>query len=363
MKKILYFTIGFLVLIFFLTFFTRGVLAMGVPADNICILVPEICFNNLPAIPTGSVSATNIQTPGIRFTATDPDGNNLTYTYSIDNTTYNLAGGSAASGAYTAYTTAHGTLSWGLHTAYIKVDDGNGGSNSGSFTFTLTLPTYSLTVTKAGTGLGTVTSSPAGVSCGSDCSQFYNSGTVVALPATPAAGSSFAGWSGACTGTGSCNVTMSAAKSVTATFNIILIASGLKFTPSVTRSGVAVTGVTILPDPVTNPTVTIFTVCTDPNQCTKPVRAGDNAVVNFYIVDQNGNLFTGGTYSSVCKLIDPDTNAETTCGSSIATTGAGTINQTATLNLINAGIIRLTITGNTYSKTINIRIPRIQTLE
>src|SRR4030095_5918505 len=41
----------------------------------------------------------------------------------------------------------------------------------------------------------------------------------VTLTATPAAGSTFAGWSGACSGTGSCTVTMSAARSVTATFN------------------------------------------------------------------------------------------------------------------------------------------------
>ncbi len=36
--------------------------------------------------------------------------------------------------------------------------------------------TYALTVTKAGTGTGTVTSSPAGISCGADCSQAYASG-------------------------------------------------------------------------------------------------------------------------------------------------------------------------------------------
>jgi endoglucanase len=76
-----------------------------------------------------------------------------------------------------------------------------------------------LTVTKAGAGSGTVTSSPAGISCGSDCSEAYASGTSVTLTATPSAGSTFAGWSGACSGTGSCGVTMSAARAVTATFN------------------------------------------------------------------------------------------------------------------------------------------------
>ena len=85
-------------------------------------------------------------------------------------------------------------------------------------TFTLSSVTYTLTVAKAGTGTGTVTSSPAGISCGADCSEPYNSGTVVTLSQAATAGSTFTGWSGACTGTGACQVTMSAAKSVTATF-------------------------------------------------------------------------------------------------------------------------------------------------
>ncbi len=48
-------------------------------------------------------------------------------------------------------------------------------------TFNLNPVTYTLTVAKAGTGSGTVTSSPAGISCGADCSEPYNSGTVVTL--------------------------------------------------------------------------------------------------------------------------------------------------------------------------------------
>jgi hypothetical protein len=76
-----------------------------------------------------------------------------------------------------------------------------------------------LTVAKSGTGTGTVTSGPAGINCGSTCSATFASGTAVTLAATADAGSTFAGWSGACTGTGICTVTMDAAKSVTATFN------------------------------------------------------------------------------------------------------------------------------------------------
>jgi hypothetical protein len=83
-----------------------------------------------------------------------------------------------------------------------------------------------LTVTKAGAGAGTVTSNPAALSCGSTCTASFPDGETVTLTTTAAAGSSFGGWSGACTGTGSCQVAMSAARSVTATFAPAAAADG-----------------------------------------------------------------------------------------------------------------------------------------
>ena len=87
-------------------------------------------------------------------------------------------------------------------------------------TATFTLPN-TLTVSLAGTGSGTVTSSPTGINCGSTCSASYASGTQVMLTTTTASGSTFTGWNGGgCSGSGACVVTMSAAQSVTATFNL-----------------------------------------------------------------------------------------------------------------------------------------------
>jgi len=80
--------------------------------------------------------------------------------------------------------------------------------------------TFQLTVTLTGTSTGTVTSSPAGINCAPTCSASFNSGTVVTLTAKAATGAFFQGWSGACTGRSTCKITMTAAKSVTATFNI-----------------------------------------------------------------------------------------------------------------------------------------------
>ncbi|GEM82919.1 InlB B-repeat-containing protein [Meiothermus hypogaeus] len=92
--------------------------------------------------------------------------------------------------------------------------------NSSTQTFTTSAaPTFALTVNKNGTGSGTVTSSPSGINCGATCSAAFNAGASVTLSAAAASGSTFAGWSGACTGTGTCTVTMNAAQTVTATFN------------------------------------------------------------------------------------------------------------------------------------------------
>lgn len=83
------------------------------------------------------------------------------------------------------------------------------------------IATFPLSITKSGNGSGTVTSNPSGISCGIDCSESYVSGVSVTLTATPALGSNFSGWSGACANTsGTCTVTMSAAYSVTATFSL-----------------------------------------------------------------------------------------------------------------------------------------------
>ncbi len=79
---------------------------------------------------------------------------------------------------------------------------------------------YGLTVLKS--GQGRVTSSPSGIDCGGTCSKDFDQDTNVVLTATPASGRIFTGWTvqggGSCPGTGTCTVTMSSAKTVTANF-------------------------------------------------------------------------------------------------------------------------------------------------
>jgi hypothetical protein len=75
-----------------------------------------------------------------------------------------------------------------------------------------------LTVKKTGNGEGTVTSTPAGINCGTECTHEFEENEEVKLEETPTSGSKFAGWAGACSGTGACEVTMSEAKEVEAKF-------------------------------------------------------------------------------------------------------------------------------------------------
>ncbi|HEY1017316.1 MAG TPA: LamG-like jellyroll fold domain-containing protein, partial [Herpetosiphonaceae bacterium] len=93
-------------------------------------------------------------------------------------------------------------------------------SQSRAVTATFTLNTYSLTVAKTGAGSGAVTSDAGGIDCGAVCQQSFGHGAVVVLTATPAAGSTFAGWGGACAGAqATCSVTMTQVRSVTASFS------------------------------------------------------------------------------------------------------------------------------------------------
>jgi Divergent InlB B-repeat domain/Protein of unknown function (DUF1573) len=95
----------------------------------------------------------------------------------------------------------------------------NGDTLSRTVSATAVASPVTLSVATAGTGTGTVTSAPTGIACGMDCAETVAPGTTVVLAAAAATGSTFAGWSGGCTGTGPCTVTLNANATVTATFN------------------------------------------------------------------------------------------------------------------------------------------------
>ena len=85
---------------------------------------------------------------------------------------------------------------------------------------------------------GKVTSSPSGIDCGSACLAGFNSGTQVVLQAVPEPGYVFSGWGGSCAsfGSGACTLTMTANRSVTASFATVNPGE-YSLTVSVTGSG------------------------------------------------------------------------------------------------------------------------------
>src|SRR5262249_47393155 len=86
-------------------------------------------------------------------------------------------------------------------------------------TATFALKSYPVTVVLSGAGGGLVASTPAGIQCGLACAETFPYGTALTLTAAPAAGSTFAGWSGGCLGAGACALVVTQGVTLTAVFN------------------------------------------------------------------------------------------------------------------------------------------------
>lgn len=83
-----------------------------------------------------------------------------------------------------------------------------------------------LTASVAGPGKGSIRSAIGGIACPGDCTMTLGRGETVVLTATPAAASSFAGWSGACSGRSTCSVTGSGAAKVAVAATFVQVAAG-----------------------------------------------------------------------------------------------------------------------------------------
>jgi len=90
------------------------------------------------------------------------------------------------------------------------------GQYEGGTVFLLALNATTLAVSTSGSG--TITSTDGFINCPGTCSHNYSNNAPVTLNESPAQGWYFTGWSGACSGTGSCNLTMNQNLAVTAAF-------------------------------------------------------------------------------------------------------------------------------------------------
>lgn len=129
--------------------------------------------------------------------AEDPQGLELSYSFNwgngvgLDEWTEPLRGGVerehtfAVPGTYAVGCRARNTAGIGPTSEFLAV----------------TIAPRSITLTQGVEGEGTVSSSPAGIDCGTQCSAVFDEGTKLTLTAKPAAGWLFAGWTGSCSGT------------------------------------------------------------------------------------------------------------------------------------------------------------------
>ena len=145
----------------------------------------------------------------------------------------------ATPGADSSFVHWEGACSGSMTTCTVTMDDAT--SVTARFTHRPVLE-----VSKTGTGQGTVTSAPAGISCGSTCSAAFDLGTQVTLTADPGAASTFSGWGGDCSGNAqTCTLTMDGPKSVTATFAAwptLTVAIAGQGTGTVAGSGISCPG-------------------------------------------------------------------------------------------------------------------------
>ena len=167
-----------------------------------------------------NVAMTDAFPPGVAFVSSATSVGTCSGTTVVTCTLGTMTSGQTATITIVVKPLLAGTL---LNTvnATSTTPDPNSANNSAATSTTVTSNAVALSVGESGTGFGTVTSiSPAGISCQPTCVGSFQQGGSVTLTATPAAGSAFAGWSGACTGTGSCLVTMSGNETVIANFTL-----------------------------------------------------------------------------------------------------------------------------------------------
>ena len=237
-----------------------------------------------------------------------------------------IACGTTCSASYTANTTVTLTAAPTAGSTFAGWSGACSGTGSctvsmtaaRSVTATFNPISYALTVSKGGLGMGTVVSSPAGIDCGADCTEDYSSGAGVTLSATPAAGTAFTGWSGACSGSGACTVSMTSARSVAASFDVIRTMSVANIAMSLSSS-----------------------------------RSRTNALASVTVRDVSGNPVSGaqvtGTWSGVVSG-----NASVTTNSSGAADFRSASVKATTGSTFTFTVTGITLSGYTYDAASNV---------
>ena len=207
----------------------------------------------------------------------------------------------------------------------ITTNDGTNGVGSlWGFGIPQSAETLSITPGTGSTGAGTVTG-PSGISCPGTCSAQLTAGTQVTLTATPASGSTFGGWGGACSGTATtCTITMNNPQGVGVTYTFTLVSEQL----SVTVAGTGTGTVTSVPSGVN----CTGTAGTDTGTCSPSF--GYDTSVTLTAVPATGSVFS--SWSGAC------TGTATTC----TVTMSAAESTTATFTYVGTSTLTVAVTGS-----------------
>jgi len=201
-------------------------------------------------------------------------------------------------------------------TTTITATDTSGANASTTLTVNGQTGQFTLSVVRGGAGTGSVSSNPPGISCGTDCSESYNSGTSVTLTASATGGSTLAGWSGCNVVSGTtCTVIMNAARTVTATFD----PPPSPFVLTVSKTGTGSSNGSVSSSP---PGISCGA------DCSEPYNSGTN--VTLTATTAGGATFAGW---SGCNTVSGTTCTVTMNAARTATAsfnqGSGTVTRTA----------------------------------
>ena len=205
-------------------------------------------------------------------------------------------------------------------------------------TLTATFATNTVILSLNQTGSGTITGTPGNITCGASCSYSLTTGQTVTLTATPNTGYYFDSWSGACSGSETCSLNMTAAQSVTA--NFVAIPSGYSAL-SVTKSGLG--SINSVPSGIS---------CS--GTCTSPFPSG--STVTLTAAPVTGYYFSGWggacTGSGSCALVLTSNQSVTATFLPIPAN-----NQLLTVSLSGGGSIVSSPAGLSCSSTCSYPFP------
>lgn len=212
-----------------------------------------------------------------------------------------------------------------------------------------TTPSFQLMVTAPAAGAGTIVSSPAGINCPSTCAASFSQNTIVTLTAKPSSNYVFAGWSGACSGTESCTLTVTAAENVSAAFNAmesLTVATAGSGTGVVTSSPTGIncpttctanfaqnTKVTLTATAASNSVFSGWSgACSGTAPCSLTLAAAENVSATFNPGTESLTVTTAGSGSGVVTSSPAGINCPTTCAASFPQNTAITLTATPTNN-------------------------------